>query len=157
MNSPQASRSLCPDQNGGRTFFFFEMYLYSTHTHTHKTNKWRKNLVSKHSGQQRRKRQHRSVTAEISPARVVYPYNRYKQIFSCYLFLILCFLGWSVETVRGPVRKAVHGPGPWGGGGGGRGGSVFSSHPILCPVVSLIITEVLDKQLRVKISDNNFE
>ena len=36
-------------------------------------------------------------------------------------------------------------------------GSVFSSHPIFCPVVSLIITEVLDKQLRVKISDNNFE
>ena len=57
--------------------------------------------------------------AEISPARVVYPDNRYKQIFSCYLFLILCFLGWSVEgsveIVRGPVHKAVHGPGPWGG------------------------------------------
>ena len=53
--------------------------------------------------------------AEISPARVVYPDNRYKQIFSCYLFLILCFLGWSVEgsveIVRGPVHKAVHGPG----------------------------------------------
>ena len=42
----------------------------------------------------------RSVMAEISPARVVYPENRYKQIFSCYLFLILCFLGWSVEGVR---------------------------------------------------------
>ena len=49
-----------------------------------------------------------SVTAEISPARVVYPDNWYKQIFSCYLFLILCFLGLSVEG----VRNAVHRPGP---------------------------------------------
>ena len=53
--------------------------------------------------------------AEISPARVVYPDNRYKQIFSCYLFLILCFLGWSVEgSIRqsmDPVRGGVHGPG----------------------------------------------
>ena len=55
----------------------------------------------------------------------------------------------SVRQSMDPVRG--------GGGGGVRGGSVFSSHPILCPVVSLIITEVLDKQLRVKISDNNFE
>ena len=59
----------------------------------------------------------------MSPARLVYPDNRYKQIFSCYLFLILCFLGWSVEgsveIVHGqvvrqsmdPVRRRVHGPG----------------------------------------------
>ena len=38
-----------------------------------------------------------------------------------------------MEIVRGPVRKAVHGPGPWGEGGGGgvpwTGGQCFRVTP----------------------------
>ena len=66
----------------------------------------------------------RSVMAEISPTRVVYPDNwQVKFILNLFLFLC-CLLGgpWrgSVGVVREPVRIVVRGPGlyggPWTGG-----------------------------------------
>ena len=60
----------------------------------------------------------RSVMAEISPTRVVYPDNwQVKFILNLFLFLC-CLLGgpWrgSVGLVREPARIVVRGPGPYG-------------------------------------------
>ena len=51
-----------------------------------------------------------------------------------FIFVFYFIFGWSVEgslgVVRGPVRRSVHGPGPWWGSV--DRGSVFSGYPYQC-------------------------